>query len=84
MYMCTTCTPGACRRQEYLGFSGTGVTGGCELPGGYWELNPGLLQEQQWLLASKASLQTSNDIFFYQNQLNWNGGRSLLTCTHIR
>lgn len=64
VYMCTTCAPGACGRQEYPRFSGTSVIGDCELPGGYWELNPGLSQEQQWLLAPKASLQTSNDIFF--------------------
>lgn len=34
----------------------TGVTGSCELPYGYWELNPGSLIELQVLLTVEPSL----------------------------
>jgi hypothetical protein len=34
----------------------TGVIDSCELPCGYWELNPGPLEEQVVLLTDKTSL----------------------------
>jgi hypothetical protein len=34
----------------------SGITDGCEPPSGWWELNLGLLQELQVLLATKLSL----------------------------
>ena len=36
---------------------GTGVTNGCELPRGFWEVNPGPLQEQPEILTAQPSLQ---------------------------
>ena len=35
----------------------TGVTDSCELPCGYWELNPGPLEEQPVLLTTEPSPQ---------------------------
>ena len=43
--------------EEGVGFSGTGVTGSCELSCGCWKPNTGLLQEQQVLLTPEPSLQ---------------------------
>ena len=37
--------------------SGTGVTDRFELPYGFWELNPGLLEEQAVFLTAEPSLQ---------------------------
>ena len=42
---------------EVVRFPGTGVTDGCELPCGSWELNQGPLKEQPVLLTTKAYLQ---------------------------
>lgn len=78
-YMHAWCLP---EPEEYLRFPGTGVKGGCELPGGYWELNPGRLQEQQWLLAPETSLQTSDNLFLKWNKLNWNGESGLCCDLH--
>jgi hypothetical protein len=36
--------------RECVGSSGTGITDGCELPCGSWELNPGPLEKQPVLL----------------------------------
>ena len=36
---------------------GTGVTGSCELPCRFWELNPGPLEEQPVLVTTKPTLQ---------------------------
>ena len=36
--------------------SGTGVTNNCELPCGFWELNPGHLEEHLVLLTADQSL----------------------------
>ena len=47
--LCTTCGPGVLRGQKRVNqrrFSRTGVTGSSEPPCGYWELNPGPLEEQ--------------------------------------
>jgi hypothetical protein len=38
-------------------FSGTKATDNCELPCGFWELNPGPLEEQPRLLTTQPSLQ---------------------------
>ena len=46
-------------RSSETGVTGTGVTDSCELPHGFWELNPGPLEEQSVLLTTKQSLQTS-------------------------
>ena len=40
---------------ECIGSTGTGVTEGCEQPRGFWELNPGLLEEQSVLLIDEPS-----------------------------
>ena len=42
------------RREEDIG--GPGATGSCELPDWCWELNSGLLQEQQVFLTAEDSL----------------------------
>lgn len=44
------------RPGESLRSPGNGVTGSSELLCGYWELNPGLFQEQQVLLSTEPSL----------------------------
>lgn len=44
-----------------MGFLGTRVTDGCELP---WELNLGLLQQQQVLLPTELSLYPLNETHF--------------------
>ena len=38
-------------------YSGFGVAEGCDLPYGWWESNPGLLEEQAVLLTTEPSLQ---------------------------
>jgi hypothetical protein len=43
-------------RREYRS-PGTGITGGCELPYGGWELNPVSLQEHPGFLVTNLSLQ---------------------------
>ena len=42
---------------EGAGSTGTGVTDSCELPYGWWELNPGHLVEHPVLLTTDPSLQ---------------------------
>jgi hypothetical protein len=54
----TMCVPGAWRGQKRAScFSESGVMDGCEPPYGCWDLNPGLLLEQQKLLTTESSLQ---------------------------
>lgn len=56
--LCTTCTSDVHTGQKRVSDpSRPGVTEGCELPCGCWELNPGPLQEQPVLLATEPSLQ---------------------------
>lgn len=51
------CVPGALRDQNrILGFPGVGVIDDYEPLCGFWELNPGSLQEQQGLLTTEPSL----------------------------
>jgi hypothetical protein len=54
MYM-----PAICRGQKKVSnpLDITEVIGSCEPPCGYWELDLGLLQEQQVFLTTKPSLQ---------------------------
>jgi len=47
--LCTTCVPGAQGSQEGIGFPGTGVTDGHELPCIYWESKPVLLSAEPFL-----------------------------------
>ncbi|KAL6074356.1 hypothetical protein STEG23_012106, partial [Scotinomys teguina] len=42
---------------------GTGVTDSCELPCGFWDLNPGPLEEQPVLLTAEPSLQPPETCF---------------------
>jgi hypothetical protein len=53
------CLQYPCRSEEGIGFPGTEVTDGCELPRVYWELNLGPLEEQSVLLTTEPSLQHS-------------------------
>ena len=46
-----------------VGFPGTGVTDGCQLPFVFWESNPGPQKEQQVLLTAEPSL-SSRDFLF--------------------
>jgi hypothetical protein len=48
---------GAHGGQREFRSSGTGVTDGCKLPCGCWELNPGPLEEQPVLVTTEPSLQ---------------------------
>jgi hypothetical protein len=43
----------------------TGVTDSCEPPCGYWELNPGLLDEQSVFLTTEPPLQPNGKILKY-------------------
>ena len=52
-----TCVQYLQRPEEGIRSLGTGVTGGCELPCGCWELNPGPLEEQPVLVTTEPSLQ---------------------------
>ena len=45
------------RQGKDIGFSRIGVTDNCEQPGGCWESNPGLLEEQLVLLTTESSFQ---------------------------
>lgn len=45
------------RPEEAIGSPESGVTEGCELPCGCWELNLGCLEEQQVLFTTVPSLQ---------------------------
>ena len=40
-----------------IGSAGIGIADSCELPSGFWELNPGPLEEQPVLLTVEPSLQ---------------------------
>lgn len=53
-HMCAWCFQ---RSEECMGFPGTGVRGGDELPGQCWELKPGPLEEHSVLLTTEQSLQ---------------------------
>lgn len=44
--MCVCAQPSCLESGEGVGSPGTGVTDSCELACGYWELNPGALEEQ--------------------------------------
>lgn len=44
---------------------GTGVTDSCELPCGYWELNPSPLEEQPVPLTTEPSFQPLNFYFYF-------------------
>lgn len=48
------------RPEESVRFSGTGVTGNCQLPCDYWELNSGPLEEKFVLLTTETSLQSKH------------------------
>ena len=58
-------------QKRVSGHLGTGITGGCGPPCGYWELNPGLLEAQPVLLTVGPSLQSSPSINFV-----WSSGHS--------
>ena len=47
----------------------TGVPDGSELPCGYWELDPGPLEEQPMLLTTEPSLQPLNFCFCFLLQI---------------
>ena len=51
----------ACMVCEGAECPGTEVTDSGELPCGYWESNPGPLEEQTVLLTTEPSLQSSKD-----------------------
>ena len=55
--VCTTFTKCPQRPEEGVRSPGTGITEGCELPRGYWELNLGPLEEQPVYLTTEPSLQ---------------------------
>lgn len=59
LFMCVyhMCPQYTLTPEEGIGSLGTRLTGGCEPPYGCWELNPGLLQEQQALLIAETFLQ---------------------------
>ena len=64
------CVPCAClvpletRRGHQVGYPGTGVMDGCELPCGCWEPNPALLQKHLVLLVAEPGLQPV-DLFYF-------------------
>jgi hypothetical protein len=45
------------KSEEGVGFLGTGGTDGCDPPYGFYEPNPGLLEEHQVFLTAEPSLQ---------------------------
>jgi hypothetical protein len=49
------CMSGATKTRKDIGSLGTGVIDGCELPCGFWELDPGPLEEQPVLLTTEQS-----------------------------
>ena len=61
-YMDTLCL---LRSEEGIGSPRTGITDGCESPGGRWELNFGPLQEQQVLLIAELSLHAHKYLCVY-------------------
>jgi len=54
--VCTTCKQCLWRPLGGTGSADTGVTDGCELPYGCWEMDPVPLQEQQMVLNDELSL----------------------------
>lgn len=54
--MCTMCVQGPQRSEEGTRSSRTGVTDGCDLSCGLWELIPGPLQEQESFVTTELSL----------------------------
>ena len=54
--LCTVCVPCLHRLEEGVGSPGAGYTGGCEQPGGCWELALGSIEEQSVLLRAELSL----------------------------
>jgi hypothetical protein len=52
------------RPEEGIKYPGTGFTDGCEPPRGCWELNLGLLEDQQVLLTTELSIQSPTVRFF--------------------
>lgn len=59
LYLClyTTHMPGIHGSQKSITSPGTGVTGGCDSPCEYWELNSNPLEDSQCLLTSGQSFQ---------------------------
>lgn len=58
--VCTTCVAAVHGGQKRsLHPPGTAVLDSCELPFEFWEVNPGLLQEQPVLLTAELSFQTT-------------------------
>jgi hypothetical protein len=55
MILVTMCSWYQCRPEQGIRSPGTGVTDSCDLPCGFWELNP--LEEHPVLLATEPSLQ---------------------------
>ena len=45
---------------------GTGVTNGCELPCGCWELTPGPLEEQSVILTTEPSRQFWDILYIFE------------------
>lgn len=67
MYVSTPHTCNAFGTQKrVLEPPGIGVMVGCEPPYGFWELNLGLLQEQQVLITAEPSLLGLNSYFCYR------------------
>lgn len=54
VYMCAMCVH---EIRKGVTYSGTGVSGGFELPCGSWKLNLGALKQQQMLLVIELSIQ---------------------------
>jgi hypothetical protein len=69
MYVCVShvcLLPVEARRGQGIGFPGTGIIDVYEPLCGYWELNPGLLQEHRLLLAGPSfQCPPFSGIFFY-------------------
>lgn len=61
----------------------TGITGSCERPCRFWELNPDDLQEQQVSLTIEPSLQTIN-MFSMKEILKGPGGDKVAVVFHFR
>lgn len=57
MSVCHTCAGSVGSKKRLRGSLGIGVTSGCELPSGFWDLDLGLLQDQQELLTAEPSFQ---------------------------
>lgn len=64
-YMCI-CECMHVRPEEGVGCTGTGLTDSYGLPHGFWESEPGLLEEQPCLLTDETSLQSNPPWFLRQ------------------